>query len=144
MSVDPFDGRTEMSAADFVAWRSSQGQTGIVIPPAEETAPDWQTSEKAFQQKVDDFAREHGWALRYHTWRSANSSPGFCDWVAIRGARLEIAELKVADNKPTKAQLHWLDAFRAVSEAARAFGFEGIGVRLWVPEMWSEIEEVLR
>lgn len=144
MSEDPFAGRHEITAEEYRAYLSSAGQTVFVPPVAGDAVPDWQTNEKAFMAKVVKFATEHGWEDIYHTYRSASSSPGFPDLVMGRGWRLEVAELKVGDNKPTRQQERWLDRFRAIAGAARERGFDGIGVRVWWPEDVEEIEEVLR
>lgn len=125
----------EMSAAEFQSLLASQGQTDFTIPPAEAVAPDWQTNEKAFTQKVIDFAREHGWELRYHTFNSASSAPGFPDLVlGRRGVVERVAELKVCGKQPTKDQRQWLEAFAAA----------GIPADVWTPEIWESICEVLR
>lgn len=129
---DPFDGRTEMSAEEFNAWRASGSPTAL-IPPVGETVPDWQMNEKAFMARVVKFASEHGWT-EYHTFKSANSAPGFPDLVLARMPVIRVAELKVGGNKPTKDQRWWLDAFAVA----------GIPADVWTPDDIEEIEEVLR
>jgi hypothetical protein len=131
----PFGDRTEISAEEYRAWLAGQGQTVFVPPAAIEIEPDWRTSEKAFLQKVTDYARERRWRV-YHTWKSANSSPGFPDLVFLRAGVLGFAELKVGDNKPTKPQQDWLADLAAVNSVAF--------VALWYPDDWPTIEEVLR
>lgn len=134
MSVlDPFDGRSEITAEEFRAYLAA-GQP-ILLLPAEPTIPDWQTRESAFLAKVDAYAKEHGW-LTYHTWKSANSAPGFPDLVMLRAGQLIVAELKVGTNRTTKAQDQWLDAFREMPTYA-------VDVFVWYPEAWEMIEEVL-
>jgi hypothetical protein len=126
---DPFAGKTEISAEEYRAFVDGRYPD---FPPIEETAPAWQTSETAFQAKVVKYATEHGW-MSYHTWKSANSSPGFPDLVMIRGDRIVVAELKVGTNKVTKDQRAWLDAFDGA----------GIIPHVWRPDDVEFIEEVL-
>lgn len=133
--TDPFDGRTEMSAEEYRSWLASGGQTLFVPALPVEVVPDWQASEKAFQQKVSDYAREHGWRV-YHTFKSASSEPGFPDLVMLRRGVERVAELKVQDNKPTKAQREWLNDYAEVGGQTY--------VHLWYPDDWDEIQEVLR
>jgi hypothetical protein len=130
---DPFDGRSEITADEYQSWLS-QGSPAALIPPAPvEAIEDWRTSVKKFQAKVVKFAIEHGW-MSYHTWKSANSAPGFPDLVLVRGRCLIFAELKVEPNKPTKDQREWLTAL----------DLAGAETYLWYPRMWDAIETVLR
>lgn len=130
----------EMSASDFNALVAGSRET--LVPPAPETAPDWQTSEKAFQAKVVKYAVERGWddPKPYHTFDSASSEPGYPDLVMVRVGgdgvgRLIYAELKVPGGRVTKAQRRWLESLEAV---------RGIEVYLWFPDMWDTIAEVLK
>jgi hypothetical protein len=139
--MDPFAGRSEISSEEYAAWRGA-GSPTVLVPPVGEAVPDWQTSEKAFMAKVVGFATEHGW-LSYHTHKSANSAPGFPDLVMVRGGSLEFAELKVGTGKPTKQQERWFGALWELEGIASTYGFDGIGVRLWYPDDWQEIERTL-
>lgn len=147
ITADPtiFGDRSEMSSEEFQSLIS--GGPSLVPPALVDAVPDWQTNEKAFMAKVVKYATDHGWES-YHTHTSANSAPGFPDLVMVRVqglyGRIEVAELKVGRNRPTKAQQQWLSLLRLVSETARTFGYTGIGVRVWTPADWDEIEEVLR
>lgn len=125
----------EMSASDFNALVSGQASFGVIPPASVDAVEDWRTSEKKFQAKVVKYAIEHGWDVPYHTFNSASSQPGFPDLVFKRDGRVRrVAELKVAGKKPTKDQREWLDAFAAA----------GIPADVWCPEMWEEIERILR
>lgn len=129
----PFGDRAEMSAEEFNRLVGGQGQT-VVVPPAEDAAPDWTTSEKRFQQKVMDYARSHGWELCYHTFDSASSAPGFPDLVLGKGGVIRwVAELKLVGKRPTKDQQAWLDAFAAA----------GIPADVWTPDDIEAIERIL-
>lgn len=61
--------------------------------------------------------------LRYHTYRSQRSEPGFPDEVLV-GRRVLYRELKRAGKNPTPAQQHWLDRLAAA----------GQDVGVWRPE----------
>lgn len=137
MSVNPFDGRTEMTAAELNAWIAA-GSPETFIPRAEESPPAWKTSEKGLLSRVADFARDHGWR-GYHTWKSANSAPGFPDLCLCRVggdgvARLVFAELKLESGRVTPDQRRWLDDLSQVP---------GVEVYLWRPADWDEIERIL-
>jgi hypothetical protein len=84
-------------------------------------------------QTVIDLAKLRGW-LVYHTLNSRGSAAGFPDLVLARDGDVVFAEVKIGNNKPTKAQQIWLDALPT----------NLIGVYLWTPDDWSEIEERLR
>lgn len=92
------------------------------------------TTEKAFQEALRQLAKAEGW-LYYHTTDSRKSPAGFMDVVAVRGATLLCAELKLPGTVPTLRQREWLQALGQV---------ERVLVRLWHPDDWQEIEEVLR
>ncbi|VTR96025.1 vrr-nuc domain-containing protein : VRR-NUC domain protein OS=Micrococcus luteus SK58 GN=HMPREF0569_1589 PE=4 SV=1: VRR_NUC [Gemmata massiliana] len=90
-------------------------------------------SESEFQAQLVREAKRLGWEC-YHTHDSRRSEAGFPDLVLIRGPVLIVAELKVKRNKPTAAQVKWLELFAGAG--ARAFH--------WRPENWAEIVEQLR
>lgn len=55
-----------------------------------------------------------GWTLRYHTFDSRRSDPGWPDLVLFRPpAELIVVELKTDTGKVTPAQQAWLDALCA-------------------------------
>lgn len=143
----PFGDRSEMTADEFN--RLLAGSPTALVPPVEDAVPDWTTSEKKFQAKVVQYATEHGWddPKPYHTYDSASSEPGFPDLVMTRIRdgliRLEVVELKIEGKKPTKDQEKWLARFRSVRDAARAAGYDGIGVWVWWPDDWQTIERIL-
>lgn len=94
-----------------------------------------QISEKAFLQQLRDMAHAFGW-LTYHTHDSRRSEHGFPDLALLhtKTFRLIFAELKVGKNKPSRAQVIWLDGINAA----------GVDAYLWTPEDWPEIERILR
>jgi hypothetical protein len=91
-------------------------------------------TERDFQAAVIALAKRHAW-LAYHTHDSRRSEAGFPDLVLLRGDVAIVAELKrSAKERPTAAQETWLEAWRAVKR---------IEVRLWTPELWTEIEGLI-
>mgnify|MGYP001617495568 CR=1 FL=1 len=130
---DPFSGRSEITSDEYLAWQA-QGSPTALISPAPEVEPDWVTSEKKFQERVRRFAVDHGWRVS-HAYNSANSEPGVPDLKMLRCGVLRYAELKVPGGRVTKDQQWWLDELSKVP---------GIGVHLWYPEDWPEIERILR
>lgn len=128
-------------------------------------------TEKAFQQRVVDFARITGW-LAYHTWDSRKSEKGYPDLTLVRHPRLVFAELKVEKVRPRvpaaamqvrpawlahrdldDAQAAWLAAFDAVAVALadsvdpgryETAGNPSIEVYVWRPSDWSLIQHVLK
>ena len=91
--------------------------------------------EKQLQQAIVDYAKARGF-MAYHTYDSRKSTPGFPDLVLIRRERLVAAELKVGKNKPTKAQLDWLEAFAGA----------GAETYVWYDTDWLDgtVERLLR
>jgi len=89
-------------------------------------------SEKAFMAAVIAEAKRNGWRV-YHTHDSRKSEAGFPDLLLLRHTRIMVAELKVGDNKPTAAQLNWLEAF----------GDATVEWHVWRPDQWAEIVERL-
>jgi hypothetical protein len=91
-------------------------------------------SERDFQAAVIALAKRHGYSV-YHTHDSRRSEAGFPDLVLLRGDVGIVAELKrSAKERPTAAQETWLEAWRAVKR---------IEVRLWTPELWTEIDGLI-
>lgn len=94
-------------------------------------------TEKAFQARVLELARLHGW-VAYHVPDSRRcTSAGFPDlvlaWACGPRTRLLVAELKVGENKTTPEQGEWLWIFRN----------EGVPTYIWRPDDWDEIVAVL-
>lgn len=138
MQPDPFAGRDSISSDEYRAYLASQGQT-VLVPPIEEGVPDWQTSEKAFMARVVKFATERRFRT-YHTWKSANSSPGYPDLCLCRVgengvARLIFAELKLESGRVSPDQRQWLDDLSKVS---------GVEVYVWRPADWESIQDNLK
>jgi hypothetical protein len=91
-------------------------------------------SEKEWQQAILDYAKLRGW-LSFHVFDSRRSTPGYPDVTFVRRGRLVFAELKREGEKPTGAQVVWLDALRA------CFGVE---VFLWRPSDLDAVINALR
>lgn len=90
-----------------------------------------QRREAAFQKSVEDLLTLKRWRI-YHTRNSRGSHPGFPDIIAVRGSRLLALELKVYPNRPTKAQIDWLEALN---------GVEGCEGRVCYPDQWDVLME---
>ena len=93
-------------------------------------------TEAQFQQAVVDLARATGWFV-YHTHDSRRSAPGFPDLTMVRGNRLIFAELKTEKGFLTHAQEDWLGRLEATCH-------RGLGVYVWRPSDWPDIETLLR
>ena len=97
-------------------------------------------SEKAFQAQIVELARLRGW-LCYHTHNSRRSASGFPDLCLVRlekagqWARLVFAEVKTDTGPLTREQREWLLYLTLVP---------GAEVRVWRPDDWQAIEELLR
>ena len=70
-------------------------------------------TEKHLESAIADLCRRLG-LLRYHTFRSDKSEPGFPDEVIVSGDTALFWELKTERGKPSPAQTRWLEALRAV------------------------------
>ena len=65
-------------------------------------------TERAFQDKLINFARNQGWRV-YHTYDSRRNEPGFPDLVMTNGHFVYHVELKTNKGRVTKIQQAWLD-----------------------------------
>ena len=100
------------------------------------------TTERDFGKQVEDLLDLFGWrwchfrpARTEQGWRTAISGyEGFPDYIAARGNRLLIAEIKSDKGKLTDQQRHWLDALWECGQE----------VYLWRPADFEEIARVLR
>lgn len=92
------------------------------------------TTEKAFQEKVLQYARLTGW-LAYHPFDSRHSTEGFPDLVLARAGRIVFAELKSMAGQVRPEQQRWLDAL-ALNPAVETF--------VWRPTDWPSVERTLR
>lgn len=105
------------------------------------TAATLPTTEAAFQSRVIELAKLHGWRCIHHRpartdkgWRTAmEGAPGWPDIFCVRGRRAIAVELKVGRNKTTLDQDAWLSALREA----------GIETYVWRPEAWDEVMRVL-
>ena len=100
-------------------------------------------TEASFTKAVIDLAHVFKWRCAHFRpartaqgWRTPvqGDGAGFPDLVLVRRRTIIVAELKVGKNRPTLDQQKWLDVFREA----------GVRTYLWRPEMWNEIESILR
>lgn len=100
-------------------------------------------NEAEFTAQVIQYAQLHGWrvahfrpALTAKGWRTPvqGDGKGYPDLTLAKPGQLVFAELKVGKNAPAPEQSLWL----AVLGTA-----PGVGVYLWTPESWPEIERTL-
>jgi len=73
----------------------------------------------------------------YHTHDSRRSPEGWPDCAIVRGTTLILRELKRQNEKPTPAQIRWLDALSRVT---------AVDAGLWFPSNWlnGDVERALR
>lgn len=120
--------------SDHIVWRNGYTKSRDTAPDRRRSTSPVRMSEKAFQGQVVDLMRLSGFRLVYHTYDSRRSASGFPDLVAIRRPRVIFAELKVASNQPTPAQLDWLDELHQC-DAAESY--------VWWPEDLDDIRRIL-
>lgn len=158
MSGDPFGGRAEITADEWLAvvGHTDDPARPLVVPQDAVLSPTTSPTtsqpkqratsttarlrgirESAFRDAVVGAATYLGWRC-YWTWNSKHSPSGFPDLFMVRGSRAVAAELKIWPNKPTLAQLEWL---AALAEA-------GIETYVWtldtLDRVWAEIERILK
>ena len=100
-------------------------------------------SEKAFSRQVEDLLKTFHWrwchfrpARTEHGWRTALSGhQGFPDYIATKGSRLLICELKSGKNKLSPSQVEWIDSLKQIPSTE---------VYVWYPENWDDIVSILR
>ena len=85
-----------------------------------------QWTEAQFKDELITQAIMCGWICFY--------DQKWLDFIGLRRNRLVVAELKVGNRRPSRAQERWLAAWRLVP---------GAEVFVWKPHQWSEIERVL-
>lgn len=119
---------------DHIVWSNGYAKGRTAVPASRRRPPRLRVSEKAFQAQVVDLMRLSGFRLVYHTYDSRRSASGFPDLVAVRRPRIIFAELKVASNQPTPAQLDWLDELHQC-DAAESY--------VWWPEDLDDIRRIL-
>ncbi len=92
------------------------------------------TTEREFQEELLELLAYTGWSLRYHTFDSRRSGPGFPDIVAVRPPRVIFAELKTNEGRVRPEQAAWLQALWACP---------GAEAYLWRPRDIDQIAAVL-
>ena len=110
-------------------------------------------TEAQFTRAVIDYASLQGYLVHHcRSVRKPDGSyatpiqghPGFPDIVAAGHGKIIFMELKVGSNKPTPAQVEWLDALERVEEVATQWeGPDPIQVHCFYPRDWDTIEKVL-
>ncbi|MHB1950209.1 MAG: VRR-NUC domain-containing protein [Acidiferrobacteraceae bacterium] len=106
-------------------------------------------SESALQTAIIDLARRLGWLVAHHHDSRRQIRPGvhvgdrdaagLPDLTLVRDGRLLFCELKGSRGRLRPAQQQWLDALALVAANAP----ETVGVHVWRPDSWDEIERVL-
>ena len=99
-------------------------------------------TEKQFSQQIEQLLDLFGWrwchfrpARTAQGWRTAISGyEGFPDYIAVKGKRLLIAEIKSDKGKLSPEQEVWLDELAACGQE----------VYLWRPAHFEEIARILR
>ena len=87
-------------------------------------------SERAFQNRVLQYAAERGWIFHHCTdSRRCKGNRGFPDVFFARNGRVLMVEFKSEKGTLSKWQHHW---FRHLPE-----GY------IWKPEDWAEIKKIL-
>jgi len=114
-----------------------------------------QITEQQFSQQVEELLEIYHWRWCHfrpartlkkgkYGWRTAMSGDqGFPDYIAVRNGKLLIFELKSDKGKPSNAQVEWLMDLMMVAAAAELRVGGIIEVKLWKPENWDEIVEML-
>ncbi len=134
--------------------------------------------EPAFQTQVVGLLRVYQWSLIYHAPDGGHAPAqgrrrvaggqipegrGFPDILAIRGARLLVAELKTNTGRMRPGQQEWLDGLNvvacAVNQACQLArigaaadpdlpepepGWPSVEVYLWRPRDWDVLHDVIR
>ncbi len=90
-------------------------------------------SEREYQDLITEYAELKGF-LKYHTWNSRRSDPGFPDLVLVRPPRLIFAEVKRESGKVTVHQRRWLDTLGEIPH---------LETYLWYPSDWPQVRAVL-
>ncbi len=91
-------------------------------------------TERDWQARVVDLARWHGWRV-FHPYESRRSAAGWPDLAMVRDGRLIFAELKSEHGHVSTEQRRW---FAALSACA------GVGVYVWRPSAWPDVQRLLR
>lgn len=100
--------------------------------------------EKDFGHQLEHLLRLFGWRWKhdlpalYRDGRMATTfsgDRGFPDYIAVRGARLLVAEIKNERGRLTRDQADWLDALRNVT---------AVETHLWRPDDLPNIKDILR
>lgn len=92
--------------------------------------------ESALLGAVLELAARTHWPLRYHTYDSRRSRPGFPDLILARHDRLIFAELKSAHGTVTATQQAWLDGLARIRH---------LDTYVWRPaDLQRMIPEILR
>lgn len=100
-------------------------------------------TESGFLAAVVEYAELMGWRC-HHVFEQRHYAkrigPGFPDLCMVRFDRVVFAELKVGKNTLSQFQHEWADDLRSVARRAQG----AVTYKLWRPEDWDEIQEVLR
>ena len=115
-----------------------------MIPPTYQRPPDAvdpleaefseDLTERVFQEKLINFARNQGWRV-YHTYDSRKNEAGFPDLIMCNGRFVYCVELKTNKGRVTKMQQAWLDD---LDNSAMHVG------RVWRPSDRAECSRVIQ
>jgi len=105
-----------------------------VVGKAAPVRPASYSDEKAWQADIVDTATRLGWQLRYHTFDSRRSTPGFPDLVLCRAPRLIFAELKSDNGRVTPDQWQWIDELGSCGPPE---------AYVWRPEIRDTVDRIL-
>jgi hypothetical protein len=114
-------------------------RAGIEVPVAGVPAPPAlaaEASERALENKLHTLCTTLGY-LRYHTYRSTRSAPGFPDDIILDPANPQVLyalECKRVGAQPSPVQRRWLDALAQV---------ERVHAGVYTPAEWPELQQLL-
>lgn len=97
-----------------------------------------QITEEQFRVEIRNLARDFGWPICYHVYRSQRSDPGFPDLVIARSdpqPRIIFAELKRQKGVASAAQKFVLGILSKIPF---------LEVYYWKPSDWDEIIRILQ
>jgi VRR-NUC domain len=104
-------------------------------------------TEAEWQRTVIEYAQLRKWRVAHFRparteqgWRTPVQADGagFPDLVMVRAGVIVVAELKSERGRLSSTQSEWLEAFRD------AQAWSELGVYVWRPSSWPEVERVLR
>jgi hypothetical protein len=120
-----------------VSWLAFDEPRAALVEGSSVTSTVLKQTERAFERAVVEYVQLLGWRV-YHTYDSRRSNPGFPDLVLVRDGFALFIELKAEKGRVSIAQQEWIDALDLVAGET-----DRVGVFVWRPSDWAEIELVL-